>query len=433
MEGEAGQVQPMKGGSMVTQSNYTPESENVNKPGDKESNHKQMISLIKSISGQANVLTIPRLYIDILDGDVKAALLLSQIVYWSDKSIRTDGWFWKSYPEWHEELAIPKRTAVRKVELLKDMGLIETQVKRAMGAPTTHYKVNMQAISDLIMSKWENDNANWHDPIVPKWHDGKCQNGTMDSAKTAQSLTETTLTETTSKNTTTTTQESETSEIVTPEEPEPNELSLSSHPVFKTLDHISLNGELTLKELDYWGEKIDAHSKEQVIGFLEWCSEEGFSWSKARVVEEKRNKVESWEVVTDQKATKAPDQERIYCRFVNLVKRKKNWVEVWETSNGEKFDRYVWEKDGYTYKEFRPDGSRVMERYTEFRYPIGRVEEGDEFYDYSIAYTPSAKEVKRSWYTKPDGFKFEEFEDTELTFEEVDALDFSNNDFHKEL
>jgi len=399
--------------SMVTQDNYTPNEQKSNKlvQGDKESNQKQLISLIKSISGQANILTIPRLYIDILDGDVKAALLLSQIVYWSDKSKRTDGWFWKSFKEWNDELGLTQKVVVRAVSVLKDLGLIETKVKRAMGAPTTHYKVNLQLLTNLIIAKGDNG-------LTPKGLIDYAQREQSDYTQREQSLTETTHLKTTTKSTTTT-REGETGE---PGKQEPDlSLSLSS-PFFKTLKAIPLNKELTQEHFDYWQSYSKDHSEEKVIGFLEWCADQGFSWSKAREVEKKRQKVKDWEVTKKPPSTSTSTngRDRSYYRFVDLVKRKGKWVEVYETMQGDKFNRYVWDEQGSYFKEFNPDGSPGNNDY-DSRYPKGRIAEGDEFYDYGITYTPGGDEVKLKYYTKPDGFRYLVVEDTGLTFEEVET------------
>lgn len=102
--------------------------------------------LIAAISGQANMLSIPRVYID-FTGSVEAALLLSQIVYWSDRTKDEEGWFYKSYREWEEEITLSKYCVSKYVKRLQAAGVLETKVKKANGDPTLHYRLNWDAFS----------------------------------------------------------------------------------------------------------------------------------------------------------------------------------------------------------------------------------------------------------------------------------------------
>ena len=113
-------------------------------------NQKQITALIKSISGQANVLIVPRIFIDLI-GDHLAAMFLSQCVYWSDKG--SGGWFYKSEKDWEEELGLSRYQVGRIRGQLKKTGYIETELRRANGAPTMHYKVNIGLLTNSIIKK----------------------------------------------------------------------------------------------------------------------------------------------------------------------------------------------------------------------------------------------------------------------------------------
>lgn len=139
------------------------------------SKNQQVISeLISSISGQANILTIPKVYIDLLDGDINSALLLSQCVYWSDRTTSKDGWFYKSYREWGEEIRLSQYAVNRSASKLKKLGFIETKLKKANGAPTVHYRVKINSLTNSIMKKLDN---------------GLSRNSIIDYEETQQSLT----------------------------------------------------------------------------------------------------------------------------------------------------------------------------------------------------------------------------------------------------
>ncbi len=79
-------------------------------------------ALITRVAGQANVLTIPRLFIE-WTGDHISALLLSQIIYWSSRTTDAEGWFYKSAKEWEEELGISDYQLTRATKKLADAGV----------------------------------------------------------------------------------------------------------------------------------------------------------------------------------------------------------------------------------------------------------------------------------------------------------------------
>ena len=152
------------------------------------SNHKKIANIIKQMSGQANMITVPRIYIE-FTGDLSTAVVLNQIVYWSDKTKRTDGYFYKSYKEWTDEICLTERQIRYAVKKLKELGFLETELKKANGAPTVHYKLDYDKLLESILTKCQN---------------GNLQNVGMDSDKSAESLTKTTQ-EITQENTTKTT------------------------------------------------------------------------------------------------------------------------------------------------------------------------------------------------------------------------------------
>ncbi len=121
------------------------------------SNQQNIVKLIKAISGQANVLTIPRVYLSLLNNKHRAALLLSQCVYWSDKSKSPDGWFYKTDAEWKEELGLTRGgldTALKEGEKY-----LETKVARVGPTPKSHYRVNLDLLVSDISDLLETDKS----------------------------------------------------------------------------------------------------------------------------------------------------------------------------------------------------------------------------------------------------------------------------------
>nr|DAX45348.1 MAG TPA: DnaD [Caudoviricetes sp.] len=147
-------------------------------------NRDYISSIITQFSGQNNIIPIPAIYLKITE-DYPSAALLNQMIYWSDRTSRNDGYFYKSYNEWYEELHLTEYQVRRATKKLKGLGFVETALKKANGAPTLHYKVDTKEISEWILKKLQN---------------GNLRNFRMDSEETQESLTEITTENTTEIN-----------------------------------------------------------------------------------------------------------------------------------------------------------------------------------------------------------------------------------------
>jgi len=110
-----------------------------------EKHYQQVVfSLIEEISGQKNILTIPKPFIK-YTGSIEAALLLSQIIYWSSRTSDPDGWFYKRYIDWENEIALTKHKCNTAIGVLKRKKIIKTKVKKANGNPTLHFQLQREA------------------------------------------------------------------------------------------------------------------------------------------------------------------------------------------------------------------------------------------------------------------------------------------------
>jgi hypothetical protein len=150
------------------------------------------LELIKQISGQQNVLTIPRVYLDMLDGDIKTALFLSQVIYWSDKGGRGDGWFYKTDKEWKDELSLSEYECKKARDKLSQEGVLLLDKKKANGVPTMHYKVDWDNLSKWVIKKFSNreEMVDEKDSVSEKFEEGSLKNSETRSQKTPKSLTE---------------------------------------------------------------------------------------------------------------------------------------------------------------------------------------------------------------------------------------------------
>ena len=153
--------------------------------------NKKILALF---SGQASMVTTPKLYIQ-LTGSHTLAIVLSQCIYWSDKSECEDGWFYKRYDEWFDEIHVPERTLRRRFDHLEMQGWITTKVKKVRGTNIKHIHPNMDLIIESLntmLNKTCPDRPN--SPVSPESEQKPCtkvaptgQNGRSEPAKMADS------------------------------------------------------------------------------------------------------------------------------------------------------------------------------------------------------------------------------------------------------
>ena len=149
---------------------------------EKNNLRKNMFDLVAQLCGQNNLLTIPRFFIDFM-GSLDGALFLSQMLYWTGKGNNPDGWIYKTFNEWEEELTLSKYKINKARQTLEGMGALETTIKKANGNPTVHYRLKRKELEEALV-KFLNTRS--------------LKNLTNHESETLQSLTETT-TETTNR------------------------------------------------------------------------------------------------------------------------------------------------------------------------------------------------------------------------------------------
>lgn len=98
-----------------------------------------------------DTIDVKKVYIDMVDCDLVAGVLLSQIVYWHLPTkagkpklrVHRDGhpWLSKTYAELWDETRITKKMASRAYGKLVNMGLIEKRVWKFGGAPSVHVRI----------------------------------------------------------------------------------------------------------------------------------------------------------------------------------------------------------------------------------------------------------------------------------------------------
>lgn len=115
---------------------------------------KSIFNLLEELTGNSNVLTSPYAFLKHFNGDHAKAMFFSQLLYWCDKSNRPDGWFYKSYDEWEEELFLTPYQIRKYTKELKQEGLIQTKIKKANNKTTVHYLVCREALFHWVVKNF---------------------------------------------------------------------------------------------------------------------------------------------------------------------------------------------------------------------------------------------------------------------------------------
>lgn len=165
----------------------------------KKTNRETILKLIEDKEGFRNLIAVPRFFID-YTGNLDSAIFLSQLLYWSDNSVRPDGAVYKKYEDWRKEIGLSEYEVKQSVKVLKKKNVLQTKLKKANGAPTLHYYLDLEKLSSSIKEFVPNDHlasGNPEEVNIPNY-----SNLEMDCEETNDSLTETstqTITEITYK------------------------------------------------------------------------------------------------------------------------------------------------------------------------------------------------------------------------------------------
>ena len=122
-------------------------------------NHQQEVfALIKAMAGQANIVAVPRLFIEYCGQRHDWAAMLSQLLYWSDRASDSEGWFCKTDGELETEIGISRYNASACRAVLKERGFITTKIAKVSGTPKLHYRFD-QAVFAVDVKRLDIHNA----------------------------------------------------------------------------------------------------------------------------------------------------------------------------------------------------------------------------------------------------------------------------------
>lgn len=114
-------------------------------------NYKNAVKLIKELlPNKQNVVSLSVPLLEVLDDDFAECAIFSQCVYWDERTDDEDGWFYKSYQDWHKECRVKERTCRRKLDNLKARGWVQTEVRQ-------DYRNQNQLYVRVCGDKWIED------------------------------------------------------------------------------------------------------------------------------------------------------------------------------------------------------------------------------------------------------------------------------------
>ena len=131
-----------------------------------------------------------------LGAGASGALLLSQAVYWSNRTSNADKWFYKTIEEWTEETGLSRHEQDGARKKLKAKGVLEIVKK---GIPCkTYYRVNFEKLAEVLgVISTTNKNAEIRQTGMPESGKLDCQESANSCAENQQTITEITTENTT--------------------------------------------------------------------------------------------------------------------------------------------------------------------------------------------------------------------------------------------
>lgn len=98
--------------------------------------------VLREATGHGSRISVERMYIDAMGKDVLGGLFVSQLVFWSGKGKRRDGWFYRTAEEWLEKDYLNRYQVDKYTRACVEAGWLEAKIMRANGAPTRHYRID---------------------------------------------------------------------------------------------------------------------------------------------------------------------------------------------------------------------------------------------------------------------------------------------------
>jgi hypothetical protein len=111
------------------------------------SNYPKIAKTLIALSGQGEVITVYRAFVE-YTGSLEAAMMLSQLLYWTPRSSRKNGSIIKSDAEFAKELYLSIYGVRCARRILENKRIVETRRVMWKGAPTMSYLVKIDELEN---------------------------------------------------------------------------------------------------------------------------------------------------------------------------------------------------------------------------------------------------------------------------------------------
>jgi len=89
-------------------------------------------------------------------GSIARAIYLQNLIYWSDKGHRKDGFIYKTNESIEEETTLTRFQQDSCRKYFEKKGILETKLLKANGVPTLHYRVKNGIVRNLLNQSYNN-------------------------------------------------------------------------------------------------------------------------------------------------------------------------------------------------------------------------------------------------------------------------------------
>ena len=89
-------------------------------------------------------------------GGVKAALFMSQVLYWNNRTSDKNGWFYKTYEEFEEETGLTRKNQETARRQLVEINWLVTKIKSVNNRPIAHFQIGAGFIAWLRQNTGQN-------------------------------------------------------------------------------------------------------------------------------------------------------------------------------------------------------------------------------------------------------------------------------------
>ncbi|HPR64846.1 MAG TPA: hypothetical protein PK014_11550 [Thermoanaerobaculia bacterium] len=120
----------------------------------------QVFDDISRLVGKCIKITIPQPILKFCEGNLITATFLSQMIYWSDRGGSRDGYIFKRYKEWEEEIGLSVHQIKKSARWCQERGFLEIKLKKANGVPTKHYRFHYENFTTQFRNYLESENEN---------------------------------------------------------------------------------------------------------------------------------------------------------------------------------------------------------------------------------------------------------------------------------